>query len=142
MIEPITSLVYSVASNKGIYALLLGSGISRAAEVPTGWDITLELIRRLARIQNEDYGSDPAAWYRQKYEEDADYSKLLDQIAKTPSESSNILTLSLLITTIISILIVPVVWLGQQPLVHLFSRDYVSDVIHNQMIEERPLMQH
>lgn len=91
MIEPITSLVYSIASNRGVYALLLGSGISRVAEIPTGWDITLELIRRLAKIEKEDCGPDPSAWYRHKYNEEADYSELLNQIAKTPSERSSLL---------------------------------------------------
>lgn len=91
MIDPITSLTYSLASNKGVYALLLGSGVSRTAEVPTGWDITLELIRQVATIQKEDCGSDPANWYRKKYGDDAEYSSLLDQLGKTPSERSGFL---------------------------------------------------
>jgi len=85
MIEPITSLAYSMASNKGVYAILLGSGISKVAEIPTGWDITLELIRGLAKIQKEDFGSDPLEWYRQRYEEEAEYSSLLNHLARTPS---------------------------------------------------------
>jgi hypothetical protein len=91
MIDPIASMAFSMASNKGVYALLLGSGISRTAEVPTGWDITLELVKRLAKIQNADCGSDPANWFKQKYGEEANYSELLDQLAKTPSERSGIL---------------------------------------------------
>lgn len=91
MIDPITSMAYSMASNKGVYALLLGSGISRTAEVPTGWDITLELVKRLAKIQKDDCGSDPANWFKQKYEKEANYSELLDQLAKTPSERSGVL---------------------------------------------------
>jgi hypothetical protein len=43
MIEPVTSLAFSVYSGKGVYALLLGSGLSRAAQIPTGWEVTLEL---------------------------------------------------------------------------------------------------
>jgi hypothetical protein len=35
MIDAMTSLAFSMYSGKGIYALLLGSGISRAAEIPT-----------------------------------------------------------------------------------------------------------
>jgi hypothetical protein len=91
MIDPITSIAYSMASNKGVYALLLGSGISRAAEVPTGWDITIELVKRLAKIQKDDFGLDPANWFKQKYGKEADYSELLDQLAKTPSERSGVL---------------------------------------------------
>lgn len=32
--------------NRGVYALLLGSGVSRAAGIPTGWEITMELVKR------------------------------------------------------------------------------------------------
>jgi hypothetical protein len=91
MIDPITSMAYSMASNKGVYALLLGSGISRTAEVPTGWDITLELVKRLAKIQKDDCASDPANWFKQKYGKEANYSEILDQLAKTPSERSGVL---------------------------------------------------
>jgi hypothetical protein len=34
----------------GTQALLLGSGVSRSAQVPTGWDVTLDLVRRVALI--------------------------------------------------------------------------------------------
>jgi hypothetical protein len=46
--EPALRLAFSVSRNKGAYALLLGSGVSRAAEIPTGWDVTLDLIRKVA----------------------------------------------------------------------------------------------
>jgi hypothetical protein len=36
IVDPYTSLAFSVYGNKGVYALLLGSGVSRAAGVPTG----------------------------------------------------------------------------------------------------------
>ena len=39
--DPLTQLSFSVYENKGVFALLLGSGISRAADIPTGWEITL-----------------------------------------------------------------------------------------------------
>jgi hypothetical protein len=42
-----TQLAFSVYESKGVYALLLGSGLSRAANIPTGWEITLDLIRRI-----------------------------------------------------------------------------------------------
>jgi hypothetical protein len=41
MIDPSTALAFSLFENKGVYALLLGSGLSRAAQIPTGWEITL-----------------------------------------------------------------------------------------------------
>lgn len=41
MIDPLYSLALSMESNPGIYALLLGSGVSRIAGIPTGWEIVL-----------------------------------------------------------------------------------------------------
>ena len=61
MIDPINSLAFSVHANRGVYALLLGSGVSRAAKIPTGWEITLDLIRRLAALSGESPAS-PEAW--------------------------------------------------------------------------------
>ena len=91
MIDPLDSLAFSMEANRGVYALLLGSGVSFAAEIPTGEQITSELIKRLAHIKNEVCGSDPKAWYRQFFEEEPDYSILLSQIAKTQNERSNLL---------------------------------------------------
>ena len=90
MIDPINSLAFSVHANRGVYALLLGSGVSRAANIPTGWEITLDLIRRLAALSNERPAS-PEAWYREKYDKDPDYSALLEDLAKTPAERQQLL---------------------------------------------------
>lgn len=47
--HPVIPLAVSMHANRGVYALLLGSGVSRAAEIPTGWDVTLDLIRKVGR---------------------------------------------------------------------------------------------
>jgi hypothetical protein len=91
MIDPLLSLAYSVHSNKGIYALLLGSGVSRSASIPTGWEVVLDLVTKLAAMQREDCSNDPAKWFREKYGEEPDYSKLLDAIAKSPEERQQLL---------------------------------------------------
>jgi hypothetical protein len=49
--DPITKIAFSLYENKGVFALLLGSGLSRAADIPTGWEITLNLIRRVAMAE-------------------------------------------------------------------------------------------
>src|SRR5437879_2506745 len=54
MIDPLVSLAFSVHSSKGAYALLLGSGVSRAAGIPTGWEVVLDLIRKVAKLEGED----------------------------------------------------------------------------------------
>lgn len=91
MIDVIDSLAFSIESSKGAYALLLGSGISYAAEIPTGEQVTVELIRRLSDLKGEDCGSKPRDWYRHKFGEEADYSSLLNQLGRTSDERCNLL---------------------------------------------------
>ena len=91
MIDPLLSLAMSMHSNPGVYALLLGSGISRSAGIPTGWEIVEDLIRRIALLEKEDCGADPAAWYARKYGHAPTYSDLLDAVAKSPAERSQLL---------------------------------------------------
>ena len=91
MIDPIHSLAFSIQANRGVYALLLGSGVSRAAKIPTGWEVTLDLIRKLAAIQGDTADPDPEAWYREKFRKEPDYSDLLEDLAKTPAERQQLL---------------------------------------------------
>ena len=91
MLDPINSLAFSVQSNKGVYAVLLGSGVSRAAGIPTGWEITLELVRKVAALQGEVCEPDPEAWYFGKSGRQPDYSELLDLVARTPAERQQLL---------------------------------------------------
>ena len=92
MIDPLTSLAFSISSGRGIYSLLLGSGLSSAAGILTGWEITLDLIRKSAAASGEDCGTDPADWYKTKTGRNADYSELLDDLAKTPADRMNLLS--------------------------------------------------
>lgn len=75
-----------------MYALLLGSGISTAAGIPTGWEIVLDLIRKLAFLEGADCGSDPYQWFTNAHGARPDYSGLLDAIAKTPTERQRLLS--------------------------------------------------
>ena len=90
-LDPVLSLALGMHSSKGVYALLLGSGVSRAAGIPTGWELVLDLTRKVAALQGEDCTRDPAAWYRDKYEENPNYSKLLDQLAPSPEARQQLL---------------------------------------------------
>ena len=91
MIDPMLSLAFSVHSNKGVFALLIGSGVSRAAGIPTGWEIIIDLIRKLAYLQREDCEPDPAAWYKTTFGEEPDYAKLLDALVNSPAERNKLL---------------------------------------------------
>jgi NAD-dependent SIR2 family protein deacetylase len=91
MFDPMTSLAFSVYSNKGGYALLLGSGVSRASGIPTGWGIVTDFIRRAAALEGNNCGPDPTSWYRETYKRDPDYSELLQALAKSSSERMHLL---------------------------------------------------
>lgn len=89
--DPITQLAFSLYENKGVFAVLLGSGLSRSAEIPTGWEITLDLVRRVAEAQGTPAQSDWAKWYREKTGQEPNYSVLLEEIASSPDERRAIL---------------------------------------------------
>lgn len=89
--DPLTQLAFSVYENKGIFAVLLGSGLSRVAEIPTGWEITLDLVRRVALAQGVEDQPDWAAWYRNKTGDEPNYSTLLEELASSPEERRSIL---------------------------------------------------
>lgn len=85
------TLTYSMYSNKGVYALLLGSGVSYSSGIPTGWGIVLDLIRKIAKLQGEDCGANPDNWYREKYNKEPDYSDILNELTGTTGERQMIL---------------------------------------------------
>ncbi len=91
MIDPLVSLAFSVEKSKGVYALLLGSGVSRSAGIPTGWEVVLDLVRRLATVEGVDAVADPVGWYEQRYGKEPDYSELLNALCKTSSERQQLL---------------------------------------------------
>lgn len=86
-------LALSVHANKGVYAVLVGSGISRDAYIPTGWEVVKDLIRRVAILEGklDDCADDPANWYRDYFTREPDYSELLEMLAKTPPERQQLL---------------------------------------------------
>ena len=91
VIDPVHSLAFSVQANRGVYAVLIGSGVSRGAMIPTGWELTLDFIRKLAKLHEETSDPDPELWYREKFKQEANYSDLLDALAKTPAERQQLL---------------------------------------------------
>lgn len=90
-IEPFEALALSVHHNSGVYALLVGSGLSRTAGIPTGWEITLDLIKRLAAVQSVKDEPNWEQWYRSKYGKAPSYSEVLDALGASPAERRSIL---------------------------------------------------
>ncbi len=68
-----------------------GSGVSKAAGIPTGWEITVDLIRKLARVLGENLEPSPERWYADKYELEPDYSEIVKELAKTPADRQQLL---------------------------------------------------
>lgn len=85
------SLALALANSPGIYVPFLGSGVSSSANIPTGWDITLDLIKQISAASGEDCGSDPEKWFVAKFSTPPSYSTLLEALAKTPSERQGLL---------------------------------------------------
>lgn len=85
-IEKLTTLAFSMYSNKGAYALLIGSGISRSAHIPSGWEVEEKLIQKLGASRGITESDDWHQWYKDKYQQSASYSSLLGEIVKTPTE--------------------------------------------------------
>jgi hypothetical protein len=88
-----TTISFSIFSNKGVYALLLGSGISKNSGIPTGWDIVVDLIQKLAELKKEKAIPSPEEWFKLKYDEEPNYSNILAKLVKSPSERVNFLKL-------------------------------------------------
>lgn len=85
------SLSFSMEANKGVYALLLGSGISFSANIPTGWGILKELCRRIMAL-NDEIHEDPIQWYQDHYGQPPAYDEVIEVLAKTSTERLGLLT--------------------------------------------------
>lgn len=83
-------LALAISSSPRAYALLLGSGVSRAAGVPTAWEVVADLSRRVAAMRGE-HPADPVAWYAATYKRDPAYSDLVAELGGTPTERMKLL---------------------------------------------------
>lgn len=90
-LPPFDALALSLHHSPGVHAILVGSGLSRSAGIPTGWEVTLDLIRRLAALDGVTEHEDWSSWYREKYDKEPNYSEILDTLASTPAERRAIL---------------------------------------------------
>lgn len=89
--DELLQIAIAVQNSPGVYALLIGSGVSSAAGIPTGWGVVESLIRKIAVISGEESIDDPARWYKERYDEDPRYDKLLDQLSFTGSSRNALL---------------------------------------------------
>jgi hypothetical protein len=90
-LPPFDALALSLHHSPGVHAILVGSGLSRAAGIPTGWEITIDLIRHLAALDNVAQHDDWVQWYRDKFGEVPNYSEIIAKLASTSAERRAIL---------------------------------------------------
>lgn len=83
-------LAVGMHTQPGVYAVLLGSGVSTGAGIPTGWGVMKDLVRKVAvanGVNSDSVGlaeSDPEVWWATYGDGRAlDYSNLLEQLAPT-----------------------------------------------------------
>jgi len=91
MNDSLLNLALSLHANPGVYALLLGSGVSRSAGIPTGWEIVVSLVDKLRKLLGDDSEADAESWYQVKFGKEPEYSSILEQIAATAAERNRLL---------------------------------------------------
>lgn len=93
-----TKLSFSMVSSSGVYALLLGSGVSRSANIKTGLKITLDLIHQYIitngteseKVQSSE-DAELEQWYNRKFGKGPRYDDVLKLVSKNSSDRRNIL---------------------------------------------------
>ena len=97
-LSPRVMLAAAMQAQPGVYALLLGSGISTGAGIPTGWGVVTNLVKKAAIAADpKDTAShdlaekDPEAWWAEHGSGELGYSSLLAAIAPTPAARQGIL---------------------------------------------------
>ena len=90
--DGLARLAFSLSETEGTYAVLLGSGISSAAEIPTGWGIATDLIKKMAISIGEEAPDDPENWYDRKFGKPVNYSDIVEWFGGTRAERTRLLS--------------------------------------------------
>ena len=90
-VDPLVSMSSSIQSGPGVFAFLLGSGVSKSAGVPTGWEVTGIMAQRIANAEGADTGGDPVGWYQERFGDDPAYSDLVAQLARSTGDRVTLL---------------------------------------------------
>lgn len=85
------ALAVSMQSAKGAFAVLLGSGVSDPAGIPSGWQLTRLLLEKLATLDGGPLPTDLEAWFADSFGQDATYSNVLEACATSPGLRSDLL---------------------------------------------------
>jgi hypothetical protein len=83
VVDPFVVLSASLHFDRGAYAVLAGSGMSTAAGIPTGWDLTKALAALEALHRDEHIPDDIEAWWAANKAVPLAYSTVMEAIAPT-----------------------------------------------------------
>lgn len=86
MIDPILPLSIAIAEGRGNYALFLGSGISKAAGIPTGEEILWDTLKRIYELKKEikdPLDDELKEWFNKSQYRDMTYSDILEVISES-----------------------------------------------------------
>lgn len=97
-IDPRISLAVSMHDQPGVYALLVGSGTSTGAGIPTGWGVIKDLVVKAAAATDDGLPMNPTdadigTWWS-KHGDDGElgYSNLMENLGLTPAARSALLS--------------------------------------------------
>lgn len=87
-LDPVHQLAFDVQARPKLFLCLLGSGVSRAAGVPTGWEIAVDLLHKVAEARGKRVEGDPEAWCRSHLSHELDYATLMEAVAPVQTQQS------------------------------------------------------
>lgn len=85
-VDPRVALATAIHASPGVYAVLVGSGMSSAAGIPTGWQVVQDLVRKAAVAEGvdlDDLGVTPEQWWEQGGRPAPRYDTVLPALAPT-----------------------------------------------------------
>jgi NAD-dependent SIR2 family protein deacetylase len=88
--DVIRKLASILNKNPRSYVLLLGSGVSSNAGIPTAWDLTMKLVRELMP-DNERANIEPENWYKGNYNQEVSFQNVLIQTTNNKDEKRNLI---------------------------------------------------
>lgn len=90
--DDIGKSLFIIKNNPGIYGILLGSGVSYSARIPTGWSVMCKFISNYASTLGIEIKPDQSfEWYTNRFKKKPDYSTVLAEFTETPDERNRLL---------------------------------------------------
>lgn len=88
--DELLSAAFSLFSNPGAYALLLGAGVSASSGILTAWPLFMDLVGQVATLEGET-PEDPEEWYLDKFGVAPTYEGVLERLGPTQYERQRLL---------------------------------------------------